>query len=298
MRKSVIMSPYLLLTVGVLSVSFSAIFVKWSTAPASIIAMYRMLLTVLMLLPIGAWRYVIHGKLNKSDWIRLMLSGVFLAMHFLFWMESLKLTSVASSTVILTLQPAFTMIGMLLFYRSKTSGARITSLVIAILGSLIIAWGDIDLSGQALLGDVLSMLGAGAYAIHLLFGQQLMKKMSGESYSFIVFFIAGLCLLVFNVFTNVEMYHYSFNNWLVFILLALVSTVLGHMLFNISLKYVDATMISMSVVAEPVIASVLALILLHESIVMVQFVGGIITLLGVALYFFNPKKGIKLRGLR
>ncbi|MDF2910277.1 MAG: hypothetical protein K0Q56_1158 [Sporolactobacillus laevolacticus] len=116
MRKSVIMSPYLLLTVGVISVSFSAIFVKWSTAPASIIAMYRMLLTVLMLLPIGAWRYVINGKLNKSDWIRLMLSGVFLAMHFLFWMESLKLTSVASSTVILTLQPAFTMVGMLLFY--------------------------------------------------------------------------------------------------------------------------------------------------------------------------------------
>lgn len=226
-----------------------------------------------------------------------MLSGVFLAMHFLFWMESLKLTSVASSTVILTLQPAFTMIGMLLFYRSKTSGARITSLVIAILGSLIIAWGDIGLSGQALLGDVLSMLGAAAYAIHLLFGQQLMKKMSGESYSFIVFFIAGLCLLVFNVFTNVEMYRYSLNNWLVFILLALVSTVLGHMLFNISLKYVDATMISMSVVAEPVIASVLALILLHEAIVPVQFVGGIITLLGVALYFIDPKKGIRLRRL-
>jgi drug/metabolite transporter (DMT)-like permease len=69
------------------------------------------------------------------------------------------------------------------------------------------------------------------------------------------------------------------------------------MLFNISLKYVDATMISMSVVAEPVIASVLALILLHEAIVPVQFVGGIITLLGVALYFMNPKKGI-IRGLR
>ncbi|QAA22110.1 DMT family transporter [Sporolactobacillus terrae] len=293
MKKSVFLSPYILLIIGVISVSFSAIFIKWSTAPASIIAMYRLLLTVLILVPFGMWRSLTQRKLNKADWFRLFISGVFLALHFLFWMESLKLTSVASSTVILTLQPAFTMVGLLLFYHSKTSKSRVVSLLVAIIGSLIIAWGDIGISGQALLGDLLSFLGAAALAAHLLIGQGLMKKISGQSYSFVVFLVSGLALLIFNLTTGVEIYHYSLKNWSIFILLALVSTVFGHMLFNMCLKYIDATMVSMSAVAEPVIASLLALVLLNEKLIALQLIGGFITLAGIAIYFINPHQKTK-----
>lgn len=292
MQKSLPLSLYLLLCVGVISVSFSAIFIKWSSAPASIIGMYRMLLTVPVLLLLGMGRSVIKVKaaLNRKDWGLLFFSGIFLALHFLLWMESLKLTSVASSTVILTLQPAFTMLGTLLFYHSKTSRGQLVSLLIAVFGSIIIAWGDIGISARAVLGDFCSLLGAAAYAVHLLFGQSLMKKMSGAPYSFIVFCIAGVGLLIYNVLTGVEIYHYSLKNWAAFLLLAVVSTVLGHMLFNISLKYVDATKIAMSVVAEPVIATFLALILLGEAIGTMQMIGGVITLAGIAIFFLNPSK--------
>ncbi|BBN98406.1 hypothetical protein St703_11110 [Sporolactobacillus terrae] len=165
--------------------------------------------------------------------------------------------------------------------------------MVAIIGSLIIAWGDIGISGQALLGDLLSFLGAAALAAHLLIGQGLMKKISGQSYSFVVFLVSGLALLIFNLTTGVEIYHYSLKNWSIFILLALVSTVFGHMLFNMCLKYIDATMVSMSAVAEPVIASLLALVLLNEKLIALQLIGGFITLAGIAIYFINPHQKTK-----
>ncbi|TGA97013.1 DMT family transporter [Sporolactobacillus shoreae] len=290
MKKSVFLSPYFLLLIGVLSVSFSAIFVKWSAAPASVIAMYRMLLTVLLLLPIELIYFFKHTSLNVSEWIRLLLSGLFLALHFLLWMESLKLTSVASSTVILTLQPAFTMAGMLLFYHSRTNLGQMISLLIAVIGSLIIAWGDIGISGSALLGDSFSLLGAAAYATHLLLGQALVKKIPGEFYSFLVFLIAGLVLMGYNSAAGTDMSHYSLKEWGIFLLLALVSTVFGHTMLNICLKYIDATRITMSVVAEPVIASLLAILLLGEGVSLWQVIGGVVTLAGIALYFINPRK--------
>lgn len=292
MRKSLLVSPYILLTVGVIAVSFSAILVKWSTAPASIIGMYRMLLTVPVLLLFGMGRSVSKAKaeLDRKDWSRLFFSGIFLALHFLLWMESLKLTSVASSTVILTLQPAFTMLGTFLFYHLKTNTGQLSSLLVAVAGSVIIAWGDIGISAQAVLGDFCSFLGAAAYAVHLLFGQSLMKKMSGAPYSFIVFCIAGMCLLIYNVSAGIEIFHYSLKNWAAFLLLAVVSTVLGHMLFNISLKYVDATKITMLVVAEPVIATLLAWGLFGEAVGAIQMIGGLVTLAGIAIYFLNPSE--------
>ncbi|WKB36961.1 hypothetical protein QS257_09220 [Terrilactibacillus sp. S3-3] len=86
MQKSLPLSLYLLLCVGVISVSFSAIFIKWSSAPASIIGMYRMLLTVPVLLLLGMGRSVIKVKaaLNRKDWGLLFFSGIFLALHFFY----------------------------------------------------------------------------------------------------------------------------------------------------------------------------------------------------------------------
>ncbi|WKB36962.1 hypothetical protein QS257_09225 [Terrilactibacillus sp. S3-3] len=111
-------------------------------------------------------------------------------------MESLKLTSVASSTVILTLQPAFTMLGTLLFYHSKTSRGQLVSLLIAVFGSIIIAWGDIGISARAVLGDFCSLLGAAAYAVHLLFGQSFNEEDVGSPIQFYFFFVSlvSVCL--------------------------------------------------------------------------------------------------------
>src|SRR6476660_5418835 len=93
------------LTISIIAISFSAIFVKWSDAPASILSMYRMWFASILMLPIVLKKRSEFKNIMKKEWFFLFFSGLFLALHFVLWFGSLKLTTVASSTIILALQP-------------------------------------------------------------------------------------------------------------------------------------------------------------------------------------------------
>src|SRR4051812_2985510 len=99
------------LTISIIAISFSAIFVKWSGAPASILSMYRMWFASILMLPIVWKKRHEFKKIAKRDWYFLFFSGLFLAFHFVLWFGSLKLTTVASSTIILALQPIVSLAG-------------------------------------------------------------------------------------------------------------------------------------------------------------------------------------------
>src|SRR5690625_2272832 len=89
----------LLLTISIIAISFAAIFVKWSDAPSSILSMYRMYLACALLFPMAYAKRRDFFKLSRRDWLFLFTAGIFLALHFALWFESLKLTTVASSTI-------------------------------------------------------------------------------------------------------------------------------------------------------------------------------------------------------
>src|SRR5690625_4996679 len=95
-------NPYIAVVIGVISVSTSAILVKLATeAPAAIIANYRLLFAVIIMLPIIIVKYRHEFKMiDKKNWLLSTLAGVFLAAHFILWFESLNYTSVASSVVL------------------------------------------------------------------------------------------------------------------------------------------------------------------------------------------------------
>ncbi len=117
MRNQPAFNPYLALLIGVIAVSTSAIFVKLSAAPASIIATYRLLFTVLLMLPFILWKHMREIKeITGRDWALSALAGIFLALHFILWFESLNYTSVASSVVLVTLQPLFSFAGAYFFF--------------------------------------------------------------------------------------------------------------------------------------------------------------------------------------
>ncbi|MBG9791542.1 multidrug transporter [Paenibacillus dendritiformis] len=280
---------YLLLIVGIIAISFSAIFVKWSEAPASIIAMYRLLLTNLVLLP---WAFAYRAEwraVRGKDWLRMGISGLFLAIHFLLWMESLRHTTVASSTMILSLEPILVMLGSFWLFKQRTTPAALAGIVIAIFGIMLIGWGDLRLSGQALYGDLLSVLGTVAVVVHMLLGQDLRQRISSYVYNFTVFFVAGGVLALYNMGAGYPMSGYPGREWLLFLLMALVPTVLGHMLFNWLLKYVSATSISMSVLGEPVGASLLAWILLGEMMTALQASACVLLIAGVWIFLQYDK---------
>jgi drug/metabolite transporter (DMT)-like permease len=285
-------NPYIAIVIGVLSVSTSAVLVKLAgNAPAAIIANYRLLLAVLLMTPIMILKYRHEFKLiTKKDWFLSSLAGIFLAFHFILWFESLNYTSVASSVVLVTLQPIFAFLGTYLFFKERFSAGAIISMVIALLGSVIISWGDFQVSGMALFGDILAFIAAIAVTAYFLLGQNARKRLSLMTYTYVVYGVSSITLILYNLLLQNPFFGYSTDYWLVFLALAVIPTFFGHTLFNWALKWLSTSTISMAIVFEPIGASVLAYFVLGEKITWSQWLGGTIVIFGLFLFIMSTTR--------
>ncbi|WP_026591474.1 DMT family transporter [Bacillus sp. UNC437CL72CviS29] len=277
------------LAVSIIAISFAAVFVKMSSAPSSILSMYRLWIIVILMLPIVWKKREEFRRIQARDWCFLIGSGFFLALHFLLWFASLKFTTVASSTIILALQPIVSLVGGFFLFKERTTSSAIATMGIAILGVMCIGWGDLGLSEQAVIGDILSFLSVIAVVGYLFIGQTTVKKVSHWIYSFTVFAFAGLFIAIYNVIMSVPFTGYSTWDWWIFILLAIVPTA-SHMINNWLLNYVNATTISMSILGEPVGASILAFFLLGEKLNVMQVIGSVLVLCGVSIFLLQQQK--------
>ncbi|MGO4950184.1 MULTISPECIES: DMT family transporter [Paenibacillus] len=278
--------PYILLLISILSVSISSIMIKSSDTPTSVAGMYRLYMSVLIMLPFVPWKMFRSLEMNKKDWSTVFIAGLFLGLYFLFWMESLVYTSVASSMVILSLQPLFVMMGSYFMFRERANILTILCLVAALVGSIIIAWGDIGISREALIGDGLSLVGTILVSAYMLAGQKVSHKINANLYSVIVFFIGGSVMLVYNLLNHYSLIEYDSSDWMYFLLLAVIPTIFGQYIFNLLLKSMGATTVSVGIIGEPVLAIILAYLFLGEIISAFQFIGGIMTLFGMGMYFW------------
>ncbi|GGJ18787.1 DMT family transporter [Paenibacillus hunanensis] len=281
-----------LYVIGIIAISFSSIFIRWSDANVSVIAMYRLYFTDLLLLPLALRHYRALLHIPPRVWLMLALSGLMLALHFLFWMGSLRLTTVASSTVILTLEPIMVVIGSYFLFKTRTNRYMIIGMALAVIGSVAIGWGDFSVSGTAFQGDMLSFFGTIAVAVHMLISKQVRSHMDALVYNFWVFFMAATVLAFYNIAQGIPFTGYEARDWGVFWLLALVPTLFGHYLFNWLLKYMNAGAVSMAVLGEPVFSSLLAFWLLGEALTGIQLGAGTLILIGVWVFirFGNEKE--------
>ncbi|MGM8212462.1 DMT family transporter [Virgibacillus sp. W0430] len=289
-------NPYIAIIIGVISVSTSAVLVKLASgAPAAIIANYRLLFAVLLMIPYVLLKHLHEFKLiHKKDWILSALAGVFLAFHFILWFESLNYTSVASSVVLVTLQPIFAFLGTYLFFKERFSFGTIISMIIALFGSTIISWGDFQISGMAFFGDILALLGAVTITAYFLFGQKVRRRLSLMTYTFVVYSISTFTLIIYNVLLQNPFFGYPADHWLYFLALAIFPTFFGHTLFNWALKWLSTSTISMGIVFEPVGASILAYFILGEQITYAQWLGGSIVLFGLFLFIMSTSRKTKV----
>lgn len=283
--------PYIPIFIGVISVSLSAIFVKLSNADSGVIAFYRMLFSIVIMLPLFLMKYQHELKhLSKRDWMFSSVAGIFLAFHFILWFESLNYTSVASSTVLVTMQPLFAFIGTYLFFKEKITLKTIVAGFIAVVGSVLIGWGDFRVSGTALYGDILALIACALVTGYLLFGQDVRQRLSLITYTMVVYSICTITLFFYVMIKGESFGPYPAIDWIWFLLLAIIPNLLGHNLFNWSLKWVSTNVISIAILFEPIGAAILAILIFEEYLSGSQIIGGIIVLLGILLFVVDIKK--------
>ncbi|MGE5576115.1 MAG: DMT family transporter [Syntrophothermus sp.] len=278
-------NPYAAVFFGVIAVSISSILIKLSSAPALAIAAYRMLFTFLILAPVtlatssGELR-----KVTREDLLLSVASGLFLALHFLSWITSLKYTSVASSVVLVTMQPVFVVIGGYFFLRESIPRSAFYGALAAMAGSIFIGLNDAQAGQDSLFGDLLAFAGAVLVAAYVVLGRGLRQRLSLLPYTFLVYGTASVVLLAASFLTGTPLWPYSAFNFALFLALAIFPTILGHTVFNWALRYVKAAVVSVSILGEPVGAVILAIPILKEIPGPAQLLGGAITLAG--MYWF------------
>ncbi|MBQ3192159.1 MAG: DMT family transporter [Oscillospiraceae bacterium] len=279
--------PMTMIVVGVIGISLSSIFVKYSSAPSAVTAAWRLLWTVLLMSPVVLGRGEIRRELfsaGKKIWILSGISGVFLAIHFALWFESLRHTTVASSTTIVCTEVIWVSLGYFLFLKGRLSGKAIAAIAVTLAGSVLIALADSGVGGAHLYGDILSLLAAIAVAAYVLLGRVVREHASTSVYTYIVYLSCSAALLIVCFYQELNLLGYGISALVVGLLLALFSTILGHSIFSWCLKYFSPSFVSASKLCEPVVAAILAGFLFDEIPGMLQIAGGVLILGGVLYY--------------
>jgi drug/metabolite transporter (DMT)-like permease len=241
-----------------------------------------MTLASLMLLPFASYRRVWKGwSNNEKGW--LILSGILLAFHFALWIASLKYTSIASSVVLVTTNPIFVGIGAWLFLKERIGLNLVLGIILSVLGSGLISYGDMTLSKEALMGDGLALLGAITNSGYLLVGRKMRKGQDLLSYIFPVYLACAMVLIIFSLVFQKSFSGYSSSTYLFLFLLALIPQMIGHTTFNWALKYLPASMVAIAILGEPVGSTILAYFILGEGLTLLKIIGGILIFAGILI---------------
>lgn len=279
--------PMIMILAGIIGISLSAIFVKYSQAPSAVTATYRLLWTILLLSPV-AWGVKVRRsellKTPKKTVILCGISGIFLAFHFFTWFESLKHTTVASSTTIVCTEVIWVALGYCLFLKGKLTVKAVAAIIITLMGSLLVAYSDSGAGQGHLYGDILAFLAAIFVAAYTLIGRVARTTLSTTAYTYIVYLFSAATLVVLTMFQGYSFRGYGVNAVVVGFLLAVFSTILGHSIFSWCLKFFSPAFVSASKLCEPVVAAVFAAVLFGEIPNGFQVVGGAVIIGGVVFY--------------
>jgi drug/metabolite transporter (DMT)-like permease len=267
--------------VGVLAVSAAAIFIRLADAPAVAIAFWRCALGAALLLPPALVRKDRFPR-GKTLYVGLS-SGVALGAHFGFWISSLDYTSVAASVVLVSTQPVFVAILAYMVFGERTSPLSFVGILVALAGTAVIA-GDGSVGSAAIFGNVLALVGAVTVAVYVLIGRSARTGGVGVlPYSIVVYSAAALTLLGPALLLDARLWGYSGETWFWLAAITLGPQIMGHTVFNWALRYVEASIVSGTILAEPVVSALLAWLILSEKPGLPTIVGGAIVLAGLFL---------------
>lgn len=277
---------------GVVCVSFAAIFIRAAGAPALSTAAWRLIIAGAPVLAAAVvFRRAELVALDVRRWALLVAAGVALALHFGTWIASLSLTSVASSVALVTTQPVWVAILSRLFLREAITARLAGGIVLALAGATLIGGADISLAGDALWGDALALAGAVFAAAYFVIGRGARAHLSLLAYVGVVYAVAAVALAISAAVAGQPLAGFTPRTWLFLALLGVVPQLGGHSLLNWALKFLPAPRVSLAILMEPVVATLLAIPILGERPGPLTVLGAGITLGGIYLASSGGREG-------
>lgn len=276
---------FAVLVIALGAVSHGAIFVRAAEAHPFVIAAFRVGTASLVVVPIAlalGWREMVG--LSRRALGFCLGAGLFLALHFATWIASLDHTSIANSTVLVTLNPVWIAIVTAAITRRRPSRAVAVSIALAIAGSAIVGWGSAGGGDSSLFGDGLAVLGGMCAAGYLMLGR-LARQEGVSLLSYVAFCYGASAVLLWALVLTLALpvAGLSATTYQAMIAMGLISQVIGHSGYNWSLKLFNPGFIALCLLGEPILASTLGLIYFGEAIPLATAAGAPFILAGIYL---------------
>jgi drug/metabolite transporter (DMT)-like permease len=270
----------IILTLGILCLSTASVLIKFcDDVPAITIAAYRMAMATVIMALLAAWKQVSFRGLGRRAWLGALLGSVFLALHFAFWVTSLKYTSVASSVVLVTTNPIFVGVFSWILFRERQPLALLAGIALSFAGSVVLALGDGGLDqllaggSSAVLGDALALLGAVMASGYLMTGSRMRERMDLLAYATLVYGFSAVWLWIMVLAIRLPVSGFKGSSYLSLVAMAVLPQAIGHTTINWALKHLKTGMVAVTILGEPIGASILAFFILRESLSVPQFIG-------------------------
>lgn len=265
-------------------VSFSAIFYRMSDSPPMVMVFYRMLFATAIILPFA---FLKNGKsalrINVSDMLMSMVSGIVFAIHLAAYFGSLEYVSIASCLVLTDTAVFFVALFMMAIFRETVSGKEWGIMALTFAGCVLIAVGDSEIEG-GLLGDSLALLSSVLFAVYAIIGRGVRSRISTLAYTSLLYGSATITSLIIAAVSDASALDCGTNDILMGLGLAVFCTVFGHTVYNWGLKYEKASFVAVTTLLEPVFGTLLGLMIFADVPGMIVVIGSVIVLAGVYLF--------------
>ena len=274
--------PYLALLIGMFAISTSAILIRHSNSEPLVIGSYRQAFATLIFLP-----FILkdRGEEIRSQsyftLLEMILTGILLGAHFSFFITSVKETSVAASVLLATCHVVYVAVLGRIFFGEILSKKAIIGTSIALAGILILFGGDLLDNPGNFMGNLFAFISGILAGLYYLSGRKLRRSITLPTYAFVVYLFSFLTMFIVVLIQNLSYSNLPITEIQLFLLMALIPTLLGHTMQNWALAYLPAYVVSISLLAEPIGSGLLAWLFFQEIPSFGVILGGLIVIVGL-----------------
>lgn len=272
---------YVALGIGVLALSFSAMFVRWANAPGPITAFYRLFFSIFLLFPFLLPRIRQNPDIQSRSILFPILAGVFTACDLALWTSSLSYTTAANATLLGNTAPLWVALGTWLILKQSLTTIFWRGLLITLIGAALIMGTDFILHPRFGIGDLMATFTGFFYGGYYLITEKSRAHFDSVTHIWFVGIGASIALFVINTILQNPFAGYDRSTWLVFLSSAVVSQLIGYMALAYALGHLPASIVAPTMVLQPVVTAILAIPLLGEIPTIWQGIGGAIALVGI-----------------
>ncbi len=283
------LAPYLALGSGILALSLSSLFVRWAAgAPGSVTSFYRMLVASLIFLPFFLRQPKADRKITVRWWYLPLLGGLFTSLDHAAWSTAINDTRVATATLLNNLAPLWVALIAVIFWHEKLTPRFWLGLVFTFSGAAVVLGNDFLASPHLNQGNLLALGSSIFYAAYFLITQKGRQHFKTLPYIFLICATSTVILLGINLIFGLPMTGFPLPTYLAFLGAGLISQVVGYFSVGYALGHLPASVVSPTMILQPVITALMAIPLAGEALVPAQWIGGLVVLIGI--FFINKAR--------